>query len=330
MRAVLVHELGSIDNGKVTEVAAPQPGPGEVLIEVHAVAVNYVDIVTISGRYQFKPRLPYTPGKHPAGIVRAVGAGVTRLAQGDRVLGMREYGGYAQMALADENQTYKLPDAMPFADAASMSLAFDTSWMALRDRARIQPGDTVLVLGATGAVGNAAVQLARAFGARTVMGAVSSPDKFAAVRDAGADTMIDLSRPNMHDSVRDQVMAATGGHGADVVIDPIGGAPFEAAIRAVAWRGRVVVLGFAAGAIPTLKVNYLLLKNIEVSGLQISDYRRRMPELVRQCYEEVFALWSEGKVKAPAATTMPLDDFARAMHMIESRQARERIVLEPQ
>jgi NADPH2:quinone reductase len=329
MKAILVHELGSIDAGRLVELPTPQPGPGQVLIEVHAVPVNYVDIVQITGRYQFMPKMPYTPGKGPAGIVRGLGAGVTGLAVGDRVIGMNEHSGYAEMILVGQQDVYRLPDALSFVDAAAMSLGFDTSWMALRERARIQAGDKVLVLGATGAVGNAAVQLAKAMGAGVVMAAVSSPDKAAEVTAAGADVAIDLSQPDLKESLRAQVFAATGGHGADVIIDPVGGAIFEAAIRAIAWRGRLVVLGFAAGHIPQVKVNYLMLKNCEVSGMQISDYRRRTPELMRQCFEEIFAFWSAGKIKAPPSTTMPLADYAKAMHAIEARTAKGRIVLLP-
>ncbi|MGE0630283.1 MAG: NADPH:quinone oxidoreductase family protein [Hyphomicrobiaceae bacterium] len=327
MKAVLVHELGSIDNGEVAEVPLPVPGPGQLLIEVHAAPVNFVDIVTITGKYQFKPKLPYTPGKGPAGVVMAVGEGVERFKPGDRVLGMAEYGGYAEAALLDEAQTYRLPDTLSFVDAAAMSLAFDTAWMALRDRGRIAAGDNVLVLGATGAVGNAAVQLARAMGAAAVMGTASSPDKAKSVVAAGAHAVIDLSRPNLREGLREQVFEATHGHGADVIIDPLGGDVFDAAIRAIAWRGRMVVVGFAAGGIPTLKVNYLLLKNAEVSGLQISDYRRRMPDLVRTCWEETFAFHAQGKVKAPETVTFPLSRFAEAMHLVESRKSAGRVVL---
>lgn len=330
MRAILVHELGSIDNGKLVEIPDPAPGPGEVLIEVHAAPVNYVDIVQITGKYQFKPKLPYTPGKGPAGIVRGLGTGVTRFAIGDRVIGMNEHSGYAQKIVVAQNDVYKLPDQLSFVDAGAMSLGFDTSWMALRERARIAPGDNVLVLGATGAVGNAAVQLAKAMGAKVVLGAVSSPDKFAAVKAAGADAMVDLSKPNIRESLREQVFAATDDHGADVIIDPIGGEVFDAAIRSIAWRGRVVILGFAAGGIPTLKVNYLMLKNCEVSGMQISDYRRRTPELMQQCFDEIFHFYVGGKIKAPPSRTMPLADYAKAMHMIEGRQTSHRLVLLPQ
>ena len=329
MRAIRVHTLGSIDNGALADVPDPAPAPGEVLIEVRAVPVNYVDIVQITGRYQFKPKLPYTPGKGPAGIVRALGTGVTGLAVGDRVLGMNEHSGYAELIVVGQQDVYKLPDCLSFVEAASMSLGFDTSWMALRERARIKPGDNVLVLGATGAVGNAAVQLAKAMGAGVVMGAVSSPEKFAAVKAAGAEAMIDLSQPDMKESLRRQVFSATNDHGADIIIDPVGGEMFEAAIRGVAWRGRVVILGFAAGGIPSLKLNYLMLKNCEVSGMQISDYRRRTPELMRQCFQEIFAFWEAGKIHAPPSRTLPLGDYAKAMHAIEARTATGRMVLVP-
>ena len=173
--------------------------------------------------------------------------------------------------------------------------------MALRGRARLTPGETVLVLGASGGVGYASVQLAQAIGAR-VLGAISRPEREVAVRAAGAEAIIDLSRPNLRDSLREQVNAATDGHGADVIIDPLGGEVFGAAIRALAWRGRLVVIGFAAGDIPTLRVNYLMLKNIEVSGLQISDYRYRCPDKLKACYAELFSLYDRGLIKpAPVA-----------------------------
>ena len=243
---------------------------------------------------------------------------------------MNEHSGFAEQIVVDATNVYKLPDQLSFIDAAAMSLGFDTSWMALRERARIKPGDNVLVLGATGAVGNAAVQLAKAMGAGVVMGAVSSPDKFAVVQAAGADIMIDLSKPDLRESLRAQVFAATNKHGADIIIDPIGGAVFEAAIRSIAWRGRVVVLGFAAGSIPTLKINYLMLKNCEISGMQISDYRRRTPELMQECFAEIYRFYVEGKVSAPPSETMALADYAKAMHLIEARQTAKRMVLLPQ
>lgn len=329
MRAVRVHDFGSVDKAGIDEIPAPRPGNGEVLVEIHAAAVNYVDLITMRGEYQFKPVLPYTPGKGPAGVVREVGSGVPDLRVGDRVLAMAEYGGYAELVAVDHRQVYRLPDALSFTDAAAMSLAFDTAWMALRDRARLRPGESVLVLGASGAVGNAAVQLAKAMGAGLVLAAVSSPDRFDALKSLGADAMVDLSRPDLRESIREQVFAVTGGTGVDVVIDPLGGDPFDGAVRAIAWRGRLVVIGFAAGRIPTVKVNYLLLKNIEVSGLQISDYRKRTPELVAQGYREIFDFYVDGRITAPASTEVPLTEWASALRAVAERSATGRLVLLP-
>jgi NADPH2:quinone reductase len=328
MQAVTVTEFGSFENAALQEWPDPVPGEGEVLVRIEAAAANYVDLLTIGGTYQFKPKLPFIPGKGPAGVIESVGAKVTRWKPGDRVLAMVEYGGYATRVVAPEGQCYRLPDGLSTVEAASMGLAFDTSWFALRDRARIAPGETALVLGATGAVGLAAVQLAKAMGAK-VLAAVSSAAKAQAVIDAGADGVVDLSQGDMRDSLRDQVFAQTGGAGADVIIDPLGGDVFDAAIRALAWRGRLVVIGFAAGRIPTLKMNYLLLKNIEVSGLQVSDYRKRKPEQVAQCYAELFAFYEAGKLKPLPSTTLPLARFADALRAIRDRTASGRMVLVP-
>ncbi|MBP0495725.1 NADPH:quinone oxidoreductase family protein [Pararoseomonas indoligenes] len=326
MQAVVVHEFGGIDRVSVDERPVPAPGKGEVLVRVGAVAANFVDTIVIAGNYQFKPQLPFTPGKGPAGTVAALGEGVTGLSVGDRVLAMAEIGGYAEYALAPADQCYALPASMSFEEAASTSLAADTAWFGLRERGRVQPGESVLVLGATGAVGIAAVQLAKAFGAKVLAG-VSSMAKADLVREAGADAVIDLSRENLRDSLRDQVQAETGGAGADVVLDMLGGDIFDAALRAMAWRGRLVVIGFAAGRIPSVKANYLLVKNIEVSGLQISDYRKRMPDLARRCFEEIFALHGEGKLHAPVFRTYPLSQAQDALAALLDRGVKERIVM---
>lgn len=329
MRAVMVHEFGNLDRARLESREDPEPGPGEVLVAIRASPVNYVDLVTFRGEYQFTPALPYTPGKGPAGVVRAVGDGVTDLLPGDRVLAMAEYGGYADLVAVHHQQVYRLPDSLSFVDAAAMSLGFDTAWVALRDRARIQQGETVLVLGATGAVGVAAVQLAKAMGARRVLAGVSAPDRFPTAAAAGADGMVDLSAPDLRDDLRRQVFAGNEGAGVDVVIDPLGGDPFDGAIRALAWRGRHVVIGFAAGRIPVLRANYPLLKNIEVSGLQISDYRKRMPELMRRCYREIFDYHADGLVVAPQSCVAPLSEWKAMLRSIETRAASGRLVLRP-
>jgi NADPH2:quinone reductase len=326
MRAVIVREFGPLETAAIGEFPTPAPGPQDVLLEIHATAANFVDLLVIGGKYQFLPERPFVPGKLPAGVVAKVGAGVTTLKPGDRVLAMAEQGGYGEFVAVPAAQCFRLPDRMSFVDAASMSLAFDTAWFALRDRARLQAGDSVLVLGATGGVGLAAVQLAKAMGAKVLAG-VSSKDKAAIAHEAGADAVIDLSAPDLRDSLRAQVYAVTDNRGADIVLDPLGGDIFDAALRAVAWRGRVVVIGFAAGRIPTIKANYLLLKNIEVSGLQVSDYRKRMPERMAACFKEIFALYDAGTVKPGPTTMVPIDQFATALADIRDRRARGRIVL---
>lgn len=326
MRAVVVHDFGPIETAAIGEIPTPVPGPHEVLVEIHATAANFVDILVIGGQYQFLPDPPFVPGKLPAGVVTEVGPEVKSVKPGDRVLTMAEQGGYAEFIAVPETQCYRLPDRMPFVDAAAMSLAFDTAWFALRDRARYQSGDTVLVLGSTGAVGLAAVQLAKAMGAKVLAG-VSSWDKADIAREAGADVVIDLSRADLRDSLRAQVYEVTNSRGADIVLDPLGADIFDAAIRAVAWRGRLVVIGFAAGRIPAIRANYLLLKNIEVSGLQISDYRRRMPGQMAACFAEIFALYEAGKIKPPPTMVLPIEQFATALAEIRDRGARSRIVL---
>lgn len=328
MRAVIVREFGAVPSAGVAvgEFPAPTPGPLEVQLAVHAVAANYVDLLVIGGKYQFLPERPFVPGKGPAGIVTAVGDSVSRVRVGDRILAMAEQGGYAETAIAPEQNCYRLPASMTFPEAAAAALIYDTAWFALRDRARIQQGDSVLVLGASGGVGYAGVQLAKAMGAKVLAG-IASPEKFDLAREAGADAVIDLSRDDLRESLRTQVNDVTGGKGVDIILDPLGGDIFDAALRALAWRGRLVVIGFAAGRIPTIKANYLLVKNIEVSGLQVSDYRKKTPDQVAACYSELFAYYEAGKLKPPIGATLPLEKWSDALHAIETRQARGRMVL---
>jgi NADPH2:quinone reductase len=328
MRAAIVKEFGPIANHTVGELPDPTPRAGEALVTVKATAVNFVDSLVVTGKYQFLPQRPFAPGKLPAGVVAALGEGVTGLKVGDRVLTLAEQGGYAQKVTVDAKQCFKLPEAMSFGEAASMALVYDTSWFGLRERARIKAGDSVLVLGATGGVGFASVQLAKAMGAKVLAG-VSNPDKAPPVLAVGADDFIDLSQPNLRDYLRDQVYVKNGGQGVDIVIDPVGGDSFDAALRALAWRGRLVVIGFASGRIPEVKANYLLVKNIEVSGLQVSDYRKRMPEMMAECMREIFALYEAGKLKPAPFRTVPLDAFASSLQAVVDRRVRGRIVLEP-
>jgi len=326
MRAVLLREFGTTDGLTLAEVANPEPGPDDAVVAVRAIAANYVDLLVIAGTYQFLPERPFSPGKLPVGEIIGVGANVTNVKLSDRVLALAEHGGYAERIAVPAAQCFELPENLSYVDAASMSLAYDTAWFALRERGRYHTGETVLVLGASGAVGLAAVQLAKAFGARVLAG-IARMDKAPIVREAGADAVIDLAQPELLDTLRDQVHAANGGQGADIVLDPLGGDYFAAALRALAWRGRLVVIGFAGGAIPSVKANYLLVKNIEVSGLQVSDYRKRMPKLMAACLAEIFSLYRAGRLRPPAATTYRLEDFSRALNDLRERQSRNRIVL---
>ena len=326
MRAVVLNEYGSLDNLALTDFPDPVPGPDDIMVDVRATAVNYVDLVLIGGTYQFKPDVPVVPGKGPAGVVKCVGENVGDFAPGDRVLAMAELGGYAELAVIHRNNCYPLPDSLSFVGAASMALVYDTAWFSLVERGRFQEGETVLILGASGGVGLAAIQLAKALGG-TVLAGIANPKKSDLVREAGADQIIDLSRDDLKTSLRDQVFAVTDGCGADVVIDPLGDEVFEAAIRAVAWRGRMVVIGFAAGRIPSIKANYLLVKNIDVGGLQISDYRRRRPDLTAKCFSQIFELYEAGEIFPLPSETMSLKDFATGLRKVKDRKVRGRIVL---
>ena len=328
MKAVIVHEFGAVQDLKVEDMPDPTPAAGQLLIDVRATAVNFVDSLVVTGSYQFLPPRPFVPGKLPTGVVLAVGAGLTGFQPGDRVLTLAEHGGYAQKALAQASDCYLLPDALSFVDAAGMALAYDTAWFALHERARARSGDSVLVLGASGAVGLAAIQLGRACGLNVIAG-ISGAAKAEAVTRAGAHACVDLSRDNLRDSLRGQIHALTDGRGVDIVLDPLGGDYFDAAIRAVAWCGRVVVIGFAAGRIPAVKVNYLMLKNIEVSGLQVSDYRKRTPDKMAHCMSEIFRLYGAGKLAVAPATTVPLESAADALAAVCSRKAAGRMVLVP-
>jgi NADPH:quinone reductase len=328
MRAVVLKAFGDPSNAAVEEFPDPIVGPEDILIQVQAVAANFVDLLVIGGKYQFLPELPFVPGKAATGIVAETGANVDRFKTGDRVLAMSEQGGYAQLLSIDQSQAYKIPDSLSFVDASSMSLVYDTAWFAMFERGRLQAGETALVLGASGGVGYACVQLAKAKGARVLAG-LTTPDKADLFAPNDIDGVIDLSVDNLRDGLRDQVYAATGGEGADVIMDPLGDEIFGAALRALAWRGRLVVVGFAAGNIPSVKANYLLLKNIEVSGLQVSDYRKKRLDIMDECFADIFRLYDEGKIKPAPSEVFPLEGFAEALDSISSRKIKGRAILVP-
>jgi len=328
MRAVLVEGHDAPEGCLLATLPTPEPKAGQILIQAKAMGVNYADLLVVEGRYQTLPRRPFTPGKELAGVVAKLGPGVAKFREGDRVMAQLEHGAWAEMAVSPSATAWRLPDGMDFATASAMGLSYQTAHFALVERGQLRAGETVLVLGASGAVGLATVELAKALGGRVLAG-VSNMAKAESVREAGADVVVDLSGPDLRESLREQVFPESEGRGADVVVDTVGGAAFEGAIRAVAWRGRYVVVGFAGGAIPTLKANYLLLKNIAVTGLQWSDYRDRDPIWVARVQEELFQLWRQGRIHPKASFCVPLANFADALALLRDRKAQGRIALIP-
>lgn len=327
MRALVLQELGEPENLRLEDAPAPSPGRGEVLVDMHAAAVNFPDLLTVQGKYQVRPDLPFVPGKEGAGVVAAVGEGVTRLRPGDRVMVQVEYGTFAEQAVAPERDCYAMPDEMAFDQAAAVGIAFQTAHFALIDRAAVRPGETVLVTGASGSVGLAAMQLAKLLGC-TVIAGLTTPGKEPDARANGADHVIDLSRGDPRESVRDQVKELTGGKGVDVAIEIVGGAVFAGALRSVAFRGRLVVVGFTSGEIPRFRANYVLLKNIAVTGLDRGQYRDRAPAWMRRVQDEIFGWCLEGKIHMPIQARLPMERFLEAFDVIRNRAVRGKVVLD--
>jgi NADPH2:quinone reductase len=326
MRGLILRALGEPENLTLTAIDDPAPGPGEVLVAMRAAAVNFPDLLTVRGDYQVRPPLPFVPGKEGAGIVEAVGEGVTQVAPGDRVMVQVEYGCFAEKALAPEHDCFPMPDGMAFDDAAAIGIAFQTAWFALTDRAQVQKGETVLVTGASGSVGIAAMQLAKEFGC-TVIAGLTTASKADVARENGADHVIDLSRDNPRESVREQVHVLTDGRGVDVAIEIVGGEVFTGALRSLAFRGRLVVVGFTSGEIATMRTNYVLLKNIAVLGVDRAQYREREPGWMRRAQDKIFGLCVAGRIRMPIQARYPLDRFIEAFDVIRDRNVRGKVVL---
>lgn len=324
--ALVVHTHGGPEVLLPERVAVPPPGASEVAIDVAAAGMNFPDLLVISGHYQNLPPCPFIPGKEVAGRVAALGPGVQHVAVGQRVMAQLEHGGYAARVLAPAASTWGIPDSVTFATAAAMGLVYQTAHFALVARGQLQPGERVLVTAAAGGVGLAAVQLAKALGA-TVLAGIRKPALAPLLRANGADAIIDLAAPDLRDGLRAQVHAATGGHGVDLVIDQVGADVFDAALRALAWCGRLVVVGFVGGRIPTARANYLLLKNIAVIGLQWSDYRDRTPNWVARVQHELFDLLAAGRIAPVIDTIYPFAEVAVGLRRLEAGQVAGRLVL---
>lgn len=326
MKALLVKKFGAPETLALEELPTPVPGAGEVLVDVYAAGVNYPDLLVVGGTYQNLPPLPFTPGKECAGVIKAVGDGVKLFKPGDHVMVQVEYGAFTQQIAAKEQNCHKIPDTMDFADAAALGLSYLTAYFALTERAQLKAGETVLVTGAAGGVGLAAVQVAKALGA-TVLAAVDTPEKAALAKARGADHVVDTSVADLRNALREQVFAVTAKHGADVILDQVGGDVFDACMRAVAWCGRIVVIGFVSGRIPEIKAGHILVKNISVIGVQVSDYRDREPDKFRAKRQELLDLYSAGKIKPHVMTTYPLKDAAAALNAVKQGKVLGKVVL---
>jgi NADPH2:quinone reductase len=326
MRALVVREHGPIENLRLEEVPDPAPGRSEVLIDVHAASVNFPDLLVIAGTYQKLPPRPFVPGKDLAGVVAAVGAGVTALKPGERVMAQIEHGAYAERCVVPAQGCSVMPAEMSYAEGAAMGLVYLTAHLALVERGGLEAGEKVLVTGAAGGVGLAAVQVAKALGA-TVVAAVSSAKKGEAARAAGADHIVRTDAPDLREALRAQVFDAVGRGGVDLIIDSVGGDVFDACLRAIAWCGRLVIVGFAGGRIPEVKAGLILVKNISLIGLQASDYRDREPARVRAVQAELFALYRQGKLKPRVMRIHPMDDYASALATVRDREALGKVVL---
>jgi NADPH2:quinone reductase len=326
MRALMLHQLGEPENLALEDVTAPEPAAGEVVVEMHAAAVNFPDLLAIQGKYQNRPELPFTPGREGAGVVAAVGSGVGGIAVGDRVMVQLEHGAFAEQVAVRADDCFAVPDGIGLTVAAAIGIAYQTAHFALVERAGVAKGETVLVTAATGSVGIATMQLARAFGC-TVIAGLTTPAKADVARANGADHIIDLSRPEPRQSIRDQIHELTGGEGVDAIVELVGGGVFDGALRSLKWCGRLVVVGFTSGEIPEIKANYLLLKNIAVTGVNWSNYHDRQPEWVHRVQDEIFALYGENRIAMPIQASYPLAEFIRAFDVIRNREVRGKLIL---
>jgi NADPH2:quinone reductase len=306
----------------IEELPSPQPGAGEVVIGMKAASLNFPDVLIIQDKYQVKPPLPFSPGSELAGVVKSVGDGVTRVRPGDRVMAVTTYGAFAEEVKTHESRVLPLPDGMSFETGAAFLLTYGTSDHALVDRGALQRGETLLVLGAAGGVGLAAIEIGKVLGAR-VIACASTGQKLAVCREHGADETINYASEDL----RERIKQLTGGKGVDVVYDAVGGPSTEAAFRSTAWRGRLLVVGFASGEIPKLPMNLPLLKGSSIIGVYWGDWTRREPEAFAARVRQLGEWHRAGQLKPHISATLPLTRAAEALRMMASRQVTGKIVL---
>jgi NADPH:quinone reductase len=322
MQALMCERFGPPEDLVLREVSVPQPGQGEVLIRVHAAGLNFPDTLIIQDKYQIKAPLPFAPGGELAGVVEAVGSGVTRLKAGDRVAALTHWGGFAEYALAQEERTTIVPETMDLDTASAFTLVYGTAHHALKQRGALKPGETVLVLGASGGVGLAAVEVAKAMGARVMAGA-SSPQKLAIAKDHGADELIDYAQEDL----KARVKALTDGKGVDVVYDPVGDKLADPAFRAIGWEGRYLVIGFAGGQIPALPLNLALVKGAAIVGVFWGDFVNRDPAGHHANMAELYAMHAAGKLRPLISERFPLEQGGAAIRHMMDRKATGKIIV---
>ena len=324
MKALLCKAFGPASSLVLEDLPSPEPKKNEVLIEVHAAGVNFPDTLIIEGKYQFKPPFPFAPGGEAAGVVKAVGEKITHLRAGDRVMALTGWGGFAEEVAVPGYNVLPVPKSMDLNTAAAFGMTYGTSMHALKQRANLQPGETLLVLGASGGVGLAAVEIGKAMGAK-VIAAASTAEKLEVARNAGADHLINYSEQ----SLKDEVKKLTGGQGVDVIYDPVGGELFEEAFRSIAWNGRFLVVGFAAGGgIPALPANLPLLKGAALVGVFWGSFAQRQPQDNAANFQQLFAWHAEGKLKPLVSQTFPLARGGEAIDALGQRKAVGKVVVQ--
>ena len=324
MKALICHAFGPIDQLRVEDMPDLVPGPGEVVLRVRAAGVNFPDALIVQNLYQFKPTPPFSPGGESAGEVLAVGEGVTRFKVGDAAIALTIWGGFAEQVRVREDQLFALPEGMPYEVAGALLLTYGTCLHALRDRANVQAGQTVLVLGAAGGIGTATIELAKAMGAR-VIAAASTAEKLDLCRRLGADECINYRDQNL----RDELKRLTGGQGVDVVMDPVGGDLAELALRSMAWRGRYLVVGFTDGQIPRLPLNLVLLKGCAIVGVFWGDFIRREPAAAAQDLHELVAMYRDKRIHPLISGRYTLQDAPQAIAALAERRAQGKLIVLP-
>lgn len=323
MLAVRCHSHGPPENLSLDEVETPTPGQNEALIEIHAASLNFPDGLQIRGKYQFQPDMPFIPGSEAAGIVRATGPGVEDIKEGDRVMAAPGLGAFAEFVTAPAASIRRIPDNMDFPTAAAFPMVYTTSYYALKQRGQLRAGETLLVLGAGGGVGMAAVELGKIMGAR-VIAAAGSAEKLAFAKKLGADELVDYSDGELKEKVKE----LTGGAGADVIYDPVGGDLFDQCCRCINWNGRLLVIGFTSGRIPACKANLALLKGSSMVGVFLGRFRRQEPAAYERNFRELLELYQAEKIRPLVTRTFPLKEYAAAFNVFTERRALGKIVLE--